>query len=94
MQLSLLPLSQCYQLRLYKTTKALVMQSAQQCTQYNAHSGATRLAVGTLHMVHSAQKYLARATLDSSTRCSKKPGYLSAPFKFVVKHILILSLKL
>jgi hypothetical protein len=45
-------------------------------------------------MVQSAQKCRARATPDSSTRCSKKPGYLSAPFNSVVKHILILSPKL
>jgi hypothetical protein len=50
--------------------------------------------VGALHMVQSAQKCLARATPDSSTRCSKNPGYLSAPFNFVVKHIIILSPKL
>lgn len=45
-------------------------------------------------IAQSAQKCLSRATPDSSTRCSKKPDYLSAPFNSVVKHILILSPKL
>lgn len=45
-------------------------------------------------MVQSAPKCLACATADSSIRCSKKPGYLSAPFNSVVRHILILSPKL